>query len=351
MRISDRISCRGPCRPPVAIALAVALALAPAPGCKSSPDESGPPSEVFARVESRTITRENVEDRVRGRLVELEIERHDILKEGLDELIDEVALARAAEARGMTVDALLAAEVDAKIEAPTDREIATFFEENKSQLGGKTLDDIKPSIETYLRQARAADRREGFLSGLRDTQSVTVLLKPPSVVVAAEGPARGAADAPVTIVEFSDFACPYCKRAATTLSKVIDTYADRVRIIYRHFPLQPDSERVAAAASCADEQGKFWRYHDLLFAHEGPLDDSALDHVAGTAELDAQAFAACRDSGRGAAVIARDATAAEAAGVTGTPAFFVNGRPLSGALPYEAFRDAIEQALKDVEMS
>jgi predicted DsbA family dithiol-disulfide isomerase len=327
--------------------LVIALVILVA-GCSTSPTESdgeGKARVVVATVGGQEITREQVEERIRGRLVELDIERYEALKEGLDDLLDETLIESEAKARNVSVDALMDAEVSSKITAPTDADVERFYTENQSQLGGQSLGDLKQSIELYLRQQRNAERRDAFLDGLRDARGVTILLEPPTIAVRAEGPSRGPADAPVTIVEFSDFGCPYCRRAATTLEQVLETYGEKVRLVYRHYPLQPNSQRAAEAASCANESGKFWPYHDLLFANQDAHADADLKRYAKDVGLDEQAFAACLDSGRGTTVVEQDTADGDAAGVTGTPSFFINGRPLSGALPYDALKRAIEEAL------
>jgi protein-disulfide isomerase len=329
--------------PFLAIPLLVVLA-----GCSKAPtDSKGTPETptVIATVGGQQITREQVEERIRGRLVELDIERYEALKEGLDDLVDEMLLESEAKARNLSVDALVDAEVSNKIAAPTDADVQKFYTENQSQLGGQPLEDLKQSIELYLRQQRNAEQREAFVDGLRAARGVTVLLKPPTIPVRAEGPTRGPVNAPVTIVEFSDFGCPYCRRAAATLEQVLESYGEKVRLVYRHYPLQPNSQRAAEAASCANENGKFWPYHDLLFANQNAHADADLKRYAKDVGLDEQIFATCLDSGRGSKIVEQDAADGDAAGVTGTPSFFINGRPLSGALPFDAFKQAIEEAL------
>lgn len=317
-------------------------------GCSTSPTDPDGKAEartVVATVGGQQITREQVEERIRGRLVELDIERYEALKEGLDDLVDDMLLESEAKARNVSVDALVDAEVSGKIAAPTDADVQRFYAENQSQLGGQPIEDLKQSIEQYLGQQRNAERRDAFVDGLREARGVTILLKPPTIPVRAEGPSRGPTNAPVTIVEFSDFGCPYCRRAATTLEQVLETYGEKVHLVYRHYPLQPNSQRAAEAASCANENGKFWPYHDLLFANQDAHADTDLKRYAKDVGLDEQTFATCLDSGRGTEVVERDTADGDAAGVTGTPSFFVNGRPLSGALPYDAFKQAIEEAL------
>ena len=336
-----------PPQPPMFPLLAIPFLLVVA-GCSTSPTESdGTPGAraVVATVGGQQITREQLEERIRGRLVELDIERYEALKEGLDDLVDDMLLESEAKGRSLSVDALLDAEVEKKITAPTDADVQRFYAENQNQLGGQPLEDLKQSIELYLRQQRNAEQRDAFVDGLRKARGVTILLKPPTIAVQAEGPTRGPANAPVTIVEFSDFGCPYCRRAAATLEQVLETYGEKVRLVYRHYPLQPNSQRAAEAASCANESGKFWPYHDLLFANPDAHADADLKRYAKDVGLEEGAFTTCLDSGQGTKVVERDTADGDAAGVTGTPSFFINGRPLSGALPYDAFKQAIEEAL------
>jgi protein-disulfide isomerase len=173
---------------------------------------------------------------------------------------------------------------------------------------------------------------------------------PPRTEIATAGfPARGPATAPVTIVEFSDFECPFCGRLFPTLKAVENIYLDRVRIVYRQFPLRrihPMAEKAAEAALCANEQGRFWDMHDSLFSDQEHLMVDALKARAAALKLDTAAFNACLDSGREAATIDKDIAEGTKAGVTGTPAMFINGRMLVGAQPFAAIQAIIEEELQ-----
>jgi protein-disulfide isomerase len=172
------------------------------------------------------------------------------------------------------------------------------------------------------------------------------------VEVSAEGrPFRGRADAPVTIIEFTDYQCPFCRRHfETTLPAILERYGDRVRYVVRNFPipqLHPTAPAAAAAAECAFEQNRFWEYHDRLFL-EPSHDNASLKQLARAAGLNAARFDRCLDGGVQDAVVERDVRDGVAAGVTGTPAFFVNGRVIEGAMPFEVFATVIEEALRAV---
>lgn len=168
-------------------------------------------------------------------------------------------------------------------------------------------------------------------------------------VSADDDPAIGPEDAPVLIVEFSDFQCSYCARFATeTLGQILDTYGYQVRFVYRDFPLtsiHPHAQKAAEATQCAHEQGKYWEYSDLLFQNQQALDVDSLKGYAQQLGLDTDVFNECLDSGQYASEIQKDLTEGQSYGVTGTPTFFINGRLLRGAKPFSAFQAMIEEEL------
>jgi len=166
-----------------------------------------------------------------------------------------------------------------------------------------------------------------------------------------DDPGIGPEDAPVTIIEFSDFQCPYCARfQSETLPQILSNYGDRVRFVYRDFPLTSLHQyavKAAEASECADDQGAYWKYHDLLFQNQSALDDASLKNYAASLGLDTAAFNQCLDSDSNVSEIQKDYQDGITAGVQGTPAFFVNGVLIEGAQPYSVFQAAIEAALKE----
>lgn len=168
-------------------------------------------------------------------------------------------------------------------------------------------------------------------------------------VSADDDPALGPQDAPVLIVEFSDFQCGYCARFATeTLNQILDTYGDQVRFVYRDFPLtsmHPYAQKAAEATQCAYEQGKYWEYSDLLFQNQQALDVDSLKGYAQQLGLETGAFNECLDSGRYTSEVQNDLAQGQGYGVTGTPTFFINGRMLVGAKPFSDFQAMIAEEL------
>lgn len=168
-----------------------------------------------------------------------------------------------------------------------------------------------------------------------------------SSVTADDDPSIGPADAPVEIIEFSDFQCPYCARAEPTVKQVIEEYGDQVRLVYRDFPLSihSNAQKAAEAGECAYDQGMFWEMHDKMFENQGSLGTASLKGYAEELGMDTAEFNDCLDSGKHEDEVKEDFADGVDAGVTGTPAFFINGIKLSGAQPFSSFKQVIDQEL------
>lgn len=167
-------------------------------------------------------------------------------------------------------------------------------------------------------------------------------------VIAGTGPVRGVADAPITIVEFSDFHCQFCAKFFNeTMEPLLTNYAGKIKLVYRNFPILGEgSLQAALAAQCANDQGKFWEFHDLTTANRNDLTREAfIDHVNKIGGMDVSQFTTCLDNQVHMQTISEDATYAQTLGVSGTPAFFINGRFVSGAQPYANFAAVIEEEL------
>lgn len=264
--------------------------------------------------------------------------------QAIQSLIDERLIGDAAKAAGKTPDAYLADRVTA-LGPVTDDEIKAFFDNNRSRLPpDATLEAFAARIRSHLESQRPDQVRED----LRKNAQISVLMQPPRVNVAATGPAKGPENAPVTLIEFSDYQCPFCKRVEPTVEALLAKYGASIRFVYRHMPLDglhPRARAAAIAAVCAENQGKFWEYHDLLFANQQALADADLEKYATQLGLDAATFKTCRADPASEARVNVDATAAREAGLTGTPAFFVNGILVSGARPIEDFTRWIDQEI------
>ena len=306
---------------------------------------------VVARVDGEAITAAELDRHLGVEADRLFQQLHEMRRSRLDSLIADRLVAREASKRGVSVDELMRTEVLSKVAPVTDAEVDGFYETNRARLPDQP--NIKDQIRAFLGSQRLNARQEEFIGSLRAAAKVSVSLDEPPLIrhsVSSEGAAaRGPANAPVTIVEFSDFHCPFCRRVQPTLRDVLARYPNQVRLVYRDLPLDslhPQARRSARAARCAGDQGKFWEYHDALY--EGPSDasDATLQAAAAKVGLDASTFSSCLASEKHAEAVERDVEEATRLGAQGTPAFFVNGRFLNGAQPLEAFVDIIEDELR-----
>jgi len=309
-------------------------------------------AETMATVGKKTIDRTDVERAVRPQLVEVENERYNAMKTGLDQLIADALFEQEAAARGITVDQLQQTEIVEKIQQPNDTEIKKVFDENKEQLGDATLDQVKDQIVQYLVRKAVQDRRQALVDQLEKKYPTKIVLKPPVVEVGLGTiPPRGNPKAPVTIIEFSDYQCPFCKRAEPTVEEVLKAYGpDKVRLVYRNFPLpfHSDARPAAEAAGCATDQGIFWEYHAKLMGAKD-LSAGSLSTMAGEVGMDKKKFDECVSAQKYKDAVEKDIQAGQEAGVNGTPAFFINGRMLDGAQPFEKFKEVIDEELASAQ--
>ena len=280
---------------------------------------------------------------------------HKMRRSALDQLVANKLVKREARARGVDLEALLEAEVEKKTPPPTEEAIRALFDDRvKPELPEATLETFRDRLESLVTREARRERYVAFVNELKLRYAVRLALplpELPRVTVAPTGPSAGPVEAPVTIVAFSDFQCPYCSRGAATLREVQSAYPRQVRIVFRNYPLSfhADAPRAAEAALCAHEQGRFWAMHDALFDQQQDLSEENLRELArGVAGVDAVRFDACLKSGSQRSRVETDKADAEKAGVRGTPAFFINGRRLSGAQPLEAFRELIDAELEAI---
>jgi len=317
-------------------------------------------SQKLGVVNGEVLTDEQVNSAAARDLAELELKRlqaeakykqdkHDILEKTLDGLIQDRLLQAEATKRNVSVEALMETEIEKNVTSPSDAEVENLYEQNKARIP-LSREQALPQVRAYLLDMKRNELREVFINKLRKTYGVTSYLEPNRIQVAtADFPSRGPSAAPVTIVEFSDFECPYCSGLFPTLKQVEKAYGDKVRIVYRQFPLtaiHPHAQKAAEASLCANEQQHFWEFHDSLFGNQRDLTVEALKRRAEEMKLDSAAFNACLDSGKHADAITKDIDEGARAGVTGTPALFINGRLLSGNQPYAGIAQIIEDELQ-----
>ena len=304
--------------------------------------------EPIAIIEGQPIYEQDLMTVAGPRLLDLRKQEYQLKHDALDSLIRRRLVEAEAKKKGLTVDELLKQEVDSKIPEPSDAEAKGYFfaARNSSTL---SFEELKPQLKQLMRSAEIEQGREKYANILCAKVDVAILLRPPSVRVIYD-PARvkGNTDAPVTIVEFADFQCPFCQKTQATLKALLAKYDGRVKLAYLDFPLteiHSNAQKAAAAARCAGEQGKFWEYHDSLFADQSKLDEASLVRRAQNLDLEETVFRSCLSSGKFEHDIQANREEGATAGVTGTPVYFINGVFLSGAQSQAEFEKVIDAQL------
>jgi len=327
----------------VSTTVLAAFALALPAGAAAATD-SGP---VLAEVGGHKITQQEVDSKIKVQL-------YDARKEAVDQMVDDYLLQQAAKKDKLSVADYVKREVDDKVTADVnDATAKKFYDQNKDKipaLKSAPYDKIKDRLIAALRQRDAQQQHEELMARLRKDAGAKILLQPPRINVslgAGGHPTLGPKDAPVKVIEFADFQCPFCKRSEDAVQAIHKKYGDRIQLVFMDFPLSfhPHAMPAANAARCANAQGKFWQYHDALFADQSKLEPADLKATAKTLGLDTAKFNACLDKNQYSAAIEKDLAEGHKLNVNGTPTFFIDGREVVGAQPTENFTNIIDQEL------
>jgi predicted DsbA family dithiol-disulfide isomerase len=314
--------------------------------------QNKPGTSVVAQVGDTQITEEQLEKqsaadlaRARAGLLHAQYEYYSAEREAVDKEIDQDLLAEEARDENLPVDELLERHVESRIKNPSEETLHFYFLNIKTD---QPYSVVRPKIVDRIHSLQEKNYTEEYVKSLRAKRRVTILLKPPREDVAVgDTPVMGPSDARVTIIEFADFQCPYCRASEPTLSQLREQYKGKIRYSYRDFPLpmHPYAEKAAEASRCAGEQGQFWPYHDRLFTGAESLTDAHLRSTAAELKLDSGKFDKCLDSGKEQAAVAKDFDQGKSLGITGTPSFFINGYYISGAVSYDQMRELVDQQL------
>lgn len=303
---------------------------------------------IVATVNGQPITAAELEPLIAAKLLPVRQREYDVTMEAIHEIAFERLVAAEAAHRAMTVEELLKVEVADRAPQPTEDEIKLMLRYLAARLPPDPAEARKVVVES-LRNQKVQERQAAFRESLFARGNVVANVLPPRarVTVAPNDPVRGDNDSPVTILEFSDFQCPYCVRSQPTISRLTAEFEGRVRLVFKQFPLTQihENAQVAAEASlCAGDQKKFWEMHDWLFANTSSMSRDDIVKAAPGLGLDPAVFGRCIDEHHHAKDVEADIQEGLRIGVTGTPAFFVNGRLISGG-GYEAFAAIVQQEL------
>ncbi|MBL7686366.1 MAG: thioredoxin domain-containing protein [Deltaproteobacteria bacterium] len=313
---------------------------------------TGTKGNVLAEINGQQITDEEVMAKIKPRLARIENQIFDMKRDAVDQIVEEKILDAEAKKQNLAVADLLKKEVTDKVGEVTDKEAQDFYDQNKARFGTKTFDELKPQIIGQLKAKKAAVYRNNYMDRLMAKADINVYMEKPRVEVSAgNAPSKGPENALVTIVEYTDYECPFCAKVRPTIAEITNTYKNDVRYVVRNFPLDfhQQAKKAAVAGLCANDQKKFWDYNQKLWDNQRALDVDSLKKYAEEVKLDTKKFNECLDSDKFLSQVMSDQQEGAKIGVSGTPAFFINGMILTGAQPVEAFKKVIDQELRDAK--
>ncbi len=305
-------------------------------------------TDVVSEINGQKITRADLEKAQGNKLLQARYQYYQAELKALDEYIENKLLEDEARKRNMSVDELLDKEVVSKVQNPTDEQLQFFYDDLNVK---DTFANLRDKIFDHVRQRRIAKLRAAFIESIRTKSEVLITLAPPSADFPLEGaPRLGPENAPVRLVEFADYQCPYCAKVNPHIAKLRQEFGDKVSVYFKDLPLQmhANARKAAEAARCAGDQSKYWEYHDQLFKTT-QLEPQNLKQIARDMKLDGDKFDKCLDEGAQAAAVQKDLSDAQQLGLSGTPAFFLNGQYFSGAVDYNTIRDMVNQQLTKVQ--
>jgi len=332
----------------IIVGLAVTAALAQSPKPAPPPTAAAVQEPAIATYAGQVITASQLEAVAASRLLRARNEEYKIKSDVASDLAFDRLKADAAAKLGVTLPELYRLNVTEKAGEPAKDEVDELLKRYRAQLPPDEA-QAREEVVKYLKAQLIRDLEQAWRRDLLAGAGFRLLIEPPraAVAVGAGDPSRGPAGAPITIIEFSDFQCPYCGRIQPTLQRLRLKYGDRLRVAFKQLPLamHQHARFAAEAALCAGQQGKFWEMHDWMFANQTKIAPDAVKAAAVELKLEPAEFGKCLDAKAMAGRVDEDMKAAEGLGITGTPAFLVNGRLIEGAQPFEAFEEVIEDEL------
>jgi protein-disulfide isomerase len=306
---------------------------------------------VLARVNGRNITQTDLDNSIISQVLPLQQQLYAVRKVALENLIVSLILEDQAQKRNVSVDELRTGLATGTIEIKSS-EVEAAYAENASAFAAMSPDEAKERLRLDLEsQARIQKYREG-VEKLKQGYGIQIYLEEPilKAINTTNAPTTGPTQASVTIIEFSDFECPFCRGSQATIKKTLETFPDQVRLIFKHRPLEGHSEAfpAAQAAFCAGEQNSFWRYHDALFASP-EFSPEVLRTLASNLNLDLKSFDECLKGERSRRSILNDVREAQRLGINSTPTFVINGKIIRGAVSFNDFKAVITRELTSAQ--
>jgi protein-disulfide isomerase len=297
-------------------------------------------SSAVAEIAGRKITEEELEQKEAGRLLQARYKYYMAERDALQQYIDDQILEMQAKKESVSVEELLKLHVSETVKEPSEDQLRFYYEGVQTE---ESYESARSKIIDTVHQLRMKKAREAYVADLRGKYAVVVELPQPSAhVEVGNAPRIGSETAPVQIVEFADYECPYCQQVNGDILRLQKQFGQQVSIVYKDFPLpmHPLAVKAAEAARCAGVQGKFWEYHDALFESKR-LQTSDLKKQARDLNLDAARFDQCLESGEQTASVKKDSQEGLRLGLQGTPSFFINGHFMSGSVGYMKLRESV----------
>ncbi len=329
----------------LAVATAAVMACAALTSCSKSCPQSQDDKTPAATINGEVITMGDLNKASKDRLAKVETQIYQIKKSVLDSLVEDKIIAAEAKKKGLSPEEYINQEIESKSTPPTDEEVKALYDARKGTMN-QPFDEVKDQIRNYLAMNRKARARAELLTKLRSDANVKIDINPPRATIDVSGaPEMGSGK--VTLVEFSDYQCPFCQRVRQTIWKLMEEYDGKVKYVFMDFPLSfhKDAKKAHEAAHCAGDQGKYFEYNKKIFENQSKIGMADLKSLAKELGLDTAKFDECLDSGKNAAVVEKSIAAGIQSGVNGTPAFFINGIMISGAQPYASFKELIDSEL------
>jgi len=304
--------------------------------------------DVVATINGVAISAAELDTQVKNQMQRIDTQIYQIKKQGLEDLIEKRLLENAAKKNGKSVEDYVKEEIDSKVVEPSEEEIKALYDAKK---GKDTLsfEKVKDQIIAFLKQNKKNKAKQDLIAKLESEADVKVLIEPPRVKIdVSDSPAMGPKDAKVTLVEFSDYQCPFCKRIRPTIWQLTGDYKDNLRYVFMDFPLSfhQFAKKAHEAARCAGDQDKYFDYNKKIFDNQTSLTPDDLKKYAKELGLNTSKFDKCLDKGQHAKDVEGNIERGLLVGVSGTPAYFVNGIQLSGAQPITSFKEIIDEELK-----
>ena len=311
--------------------------------------------KVIAVVDGRKITESEVDKSIVAQLVPLQQQIYALRKTALENLVLRMLLEAEAKKRGLSVELLKRELTGANVEV-RQNDVEQAYAENRLAFGTMSEDEAKERLRLDLESEARMRNYNLALSKLKQSFRIELNLAEPRLLVDSaleeNAPRLGAEHAAVTIIEFSDFQCPFCKVAQSTLRKILQTYGNNVRLVFKHLPLEihPQAWPAARAATCAGAQNRFWQYHDALFEADD-LSLETLKRIAATLGLDLPKFKTCLESEASRLAVLKDLQDAQRLGINGTPSFIINGTLVRGIPDLDDFKSIIARHLKTSQLT